>query len=145
MAYLITDASGQAAVVEARPGTVTVRRPENGVLISTNHMLGAEDASERSKHSRIRYAYVADVLRKQVGEVDEALVEEILSDHHCTICAGVHGGHPTAPGRREGWGTIWSSICRPDRGLLKIAPGHPCEVGFETVRFNVTAPEPVLR
>lgn len=136
MAYLITDSYGRAVVVEAKPGNVKVRRPENGVLISTNHMLGDEDVSECSRHSRIRYEYTEGVLRERIGEVDETLAEEILSDHHCTICAGIHGGNPDEIGRREGWGTIWSTICRPDKRILKVAPGHPCEVGYETIRFE---------
>ncbi len=138
IAYLIVDAEGGAIVAEAGPGHVRIRRPENGALIATNHMLGEEDASARSRYSRLRYTRVEEVLRARSGHVDEAVAKEILSDHNCTICCGVHGAQSASPHRDEDWGTLWSSVCRPDLPGLQIAPGHPCEVAYEPVTFEAS-------
>ncbi len=132
IAYLIVDAQGGAFVAEAVPGSVRVRRPESGYVIATNHMLGEADASVRARRSQVRYSRVEEVLRARAGRVDEAVAKEILSDHDCTICSGAHGGHASGD-----WGTIWSSVCRPDLPAVQIAPGHPCEVAYETVTFEM--------
>ncbi len=61
----------------------------------------------------------------------------LLSDHEGQVCSGLHAHQTEAFHRGEGWGTIWSSICRPDLRTLLIAPGHPCEVAYEKVDFRL--------
>ncbi len=46
MSYLLADAEGEVAVVEATPGAVRVRRPEGGVVLAANGPLGGDLLAE---------------------------------------------------------------------------------------------------
>ncbi len=137
MSYLVADASGDAAVVEAGPGGVTVRRGADGFVVATNHEVGGADPSERGERSHRRYVRVEEALRAHGGRVDEGVVKAVLSDHENQVCSGTHAHQAEAFHRGEGWGTIWSSICRPDLRTLLVAPGHPCEMAYERVDFGL--------
>lgn len=132
MSYLLVDASGDAAVVEATPEHVHVRRPERGYIVATNHEVADQDIETASARSLSRYGCVARMLESGLGCVGEDLVKDILRNHECHVCSGVHGDH----GRDGEWGTIWSLICRPHALDLRIAPGHPCEVPYEQVGWK---------
>ncbi|MBI2952084.1 hypothetical protein HYY27_08320, partial [bacterium] len=93
--------------------------------------------SERGIRSRRRFVRAGEALRAHRGRVDEGVVKALLSDHEGQICSGLHAHQTEAFHRGEGWGTIWSSICRPDLRSLLIAPGHPCEVAYEKVDFRL--------
>ncbi len=135
MAYLVVDATGDAIVAEAVPGSVRIRHPRSGSIIATNHALGNEDGSVRTHRSKARYDRVGEVVRARAGGVMESLAQDILSDHCAGICCGPHGAR--APGPEDGgFGTLWSPVCRPDRLRLLIAEGHPCEVVYERVSFD---------
>ena len=136
MSYLLADAAGDAAVVEAGPGGTTVRRANEGLVVATNHEVSGTEAPERRRRSMGRYARVEAALRGYPGGVDEGVVRTVLSDHEGHVCAGFHAGHAEPFHRGEGWGTIWSSICRPDRHSLCVAPGHPCETDYQEVDFR---------
>jgi len=129
MSYLFADASGDAAVVEAGPDYVRVRKPERGYIIATNHEVADRDRARASVRSLARYGCVERMLEGRIGRVDEDLVKDILRNHECHVCSGVHGD---GSGDAE-WGTIWSLICRPRTCDFWIAPGHPCRVPYEQV------------
>ena len=135
MTYLIADASGEAIAAEARPEGVTIRRSSDGLVLATNHEVTEVEASDRDKRSRRRYERAEAVLRAHAGWVDEGVAEEVLADHRGQICSGPHHDHVG----RDSWGTLWSTICRPDLRTLKIAQGHPCEVDYEPVSFRTQA------
>ena len=137
MSYLVADASGDAAVVEAGPGGTSVRRVSDGFVLATNHEVGGAEPSDRGARSRRRYVRAEEALRAHRGRVDEGVVKALLSDHEGQVCSGLHAHQTEAFHRGEGWGTIWSSICRPDLRTLLIAPGHPCEVAYERVDFRI--------
>lgn len=130
MSYLIADALGEAIVVEALPDSVTIREPENGFVIATNHRIGREpvDSPESNRRSQIRYRRAEEMIAERAGFIDEEVAKRILRDHQCHICSGIHGNV-----REREWGTIWSLICKPQEGGFWIAPGHPCEVEYEKV------------
>jgi predicted choloylglycine hydrolase len=132
--YLITDASGQAVVAEALPGGVTLRGPEDGFVLATNHVPGREvpeqELSEagrrRLKRSLERYAKAREVLTSLGRPVDDAVIENLLADHEAPICRGNHDPVEGDDSFDNVFGTIWSLISRPEDRTLRVAWGHPC-------------------
>ncbi len=150
MSYLLADAAGGVAVVEATPGVVRVRRPEGGVVVAANAPLGGEllaehrsveydpplgppvDARVREhvvERSQRRIARVQAMLGSADATITEETVAAVLRDHEAPICTG---DHAAPDGGR--WGTIWSGISKPAEGVFAIAPGRPC--ASEYVRFS---------
>jgi hypothetical protein len=132
--YLITDASGRAVVAEALPSGVTIREPENGFILATNHLPGREvpeqELSEagrrRLKRSLERYARASEVLNSLGRPVDDAVIESLLADHEAPICRGNHDPVEGDDSFDNVFGTIWSLISRPAERSLRVAWGHPC-------------------
>jgi hypothetical protein len=140
MSYLLADAAGDVAVVEAGPGGVIVRRAEEGVVAATNVARGGETLSrpERGGSAPVvweprrppphglqraerRYEHAVRLLAREAPSVSEEAVRRILSDHEAPICTG---DHAEPDGAR--WATIWSGVCEPAAGRFLIAPGLPC-------------------
>jgi predicted choloylglycine hydrolase len=132
--YLIADLEGSAVVAEALPTGVTIRGPEHGFILATNHLPGREAAEERlseedtrrQRRSLARYYRAAEVLGQSQGRVGEEVLKSLLREHQAPICRGNHDPPSDGTGFDDVFGTIWSLIARlSDRELL-IAWGHPC-------------------
>jgi len=155
MSYLLADASGELAVVEATPSGVSARSPENGFVLATNRAHGgrvladfgsgragarpgrpigparAERRQEALRRAERRYKHAAEMLEHELPRVSEEGIRRVLTDHEAPICTGDHGHADGAP-----WATIWSGICAPAEGRLKIAPGLPCRHPYHSFRFD---------
>jgi hypothetical protein len=149
MSYLLADAGGGVAVVEATPHQVRVRQAADGFVAATNIPQGGEPvgvpeaapehalpepigpaSTGRRRYSmapsRRRLQRARELLRMALPRVGEESVRRILSDHEAPICTGDHA-------MRDGgrWATIWSGVCRPAEGVFAIAPGMPCGHDYE--------------
>jgi hypothetical protein len=132
--YLIADAGGQAVVAEALPGHVTIREPEDGYVLATNHLPGREEPEaqlseahkRRQQRSLARYAWVRQTLMAIDGPVDEDAIKGMLRDHEAPICRGNHHPPESSTEFDDVFGTIWSLVARPEYGELQVAWGHPC-------------------
>jgi hypothetical protein len=155
MSYLLADARGDVAVVEATPNEVRVRRPEHGLVVAANAPQGGETvASARPSAAaagRVEAVlpqppnYRSDALARAQARIERARallsaavprispqeVRRVLADHEASICAGDHSRDDGDP-----WGTIWSSLCEPAQGQLSIAPGLPCRHEYRTFRIG---------
>ena len=149
MSYLLADAGGEVAIVEATPSAVRVRRPEQGVVLAANAPLGgellaehatadidpplgpAEDARSEERREKVaersarRIARAKEMLLDRSEAIARDLARAVLSDHEAPICTG---DHEAPDGGR--WGTIWSGICEPAEGEFLIAPGRPCRTDY---------------
>lgn len=147
MSYLLADATGAVAVVEATPQDVRVRRPEDGFVVAANVVQGGEPVAAAaddgpqplalpdalllgedpkvSERGRRRVQRTSELLSRAAPHVSEEDVRRILQDHEAPICTGNHGDADGAP-----WGTIWSGVCMPAKGEFRIAPGLPCRHGY---------------
>jgi hypothetical protein len=128
LSYLLADSRGLAAVVEASPEGSWVRRPKDGYLIATNHIV-SEGGKIPPKGSIRRFimaeAKVREWLRKGPG--GEELIRSILSDHESGTCMGPHD---LSFSDLSSWGTLWALIWRPSFEGFLLAPGHPCRTDF---------------
>ncbi|MCK4284058.1 MAG: hypothetical protein KAX44_07050 [Candidatus Brocadiae bacterium] len=153
MSYLIADASGDAAIVEATPWEVRVRRPRDGFVVAANVAQGGEllathtvrsvgyalpEPAGPGREADVRVAGRAErrvaratrLLRQEMPAVSEESARRILTDHRAPICTGDHRRADGAP-----WATIWSGICTPADGRFQIAPGLPCRHDYRTFTF----------
>jgi hypothetical protein len=141
--YLIADAGGHAVVAEALPGHVTIREPEDGYLLATNHLPGREEPEEqlsepdkrRQQRSLARYAWARRTLMAVGGLVDEDDIKHVLRDHEAPICRGNHRPPETSTEFDDVFGTIWSLLAKPGDGELQVAWGHPCRSDYVSHRL----------
>jgi predicted choloylglycine hydrolase len=142
--YLIADTEGRVVVAEALPTGVTIREPEDGFILATNHLPGREAAEEglteedtrRHRRSLSRYYRATEVLRQKQGQVDERVIKSLLREHQAPICRGNHDPPTDGTEFDDLFGTIWSLIARlSDRELL-IAWGHPCRSEYREHRLE---------
>ncbi len=132
--YLIADKAGRAVVAEALPTGVTIREPEDGFILATNHLPGREAPAEalspedrrRQERSMTRYHRAEGALRNRRGQVDEEMVKDLLREHEAPICRGNHDPREDGVSFDDVFGTIWSLICRLEERELLLAWGHPC-------------------
>lgn len=138
--YLITDASHRAVVAEALPGGVSIREPQGGFILATNHLPGREVPEEqlspqdrrRLRRSLERYKRAKEVLGDQERPVDGAAIKSLLADHEAPICRGNHDPVEGDTSFDNVFGTIWSLIARPADRTLDVAWGHPCRSEYQT-------------
>jgi predicted choloylglycine hydrolase len=138
--YLITDAAGRAVVAEALPGGTTIREPEGGFILATNHLPGREVAEEdlsppdrrRLRRSRERYRRATEVLEDLDRPIEETAIRSLLADHEAPICRGNHDPVEGDDSFDNVFGTIWSLIARPAERVLEVACGHPCRAEYQT-------------
>jgi len=122
--FLLVDKKGNMAVVEAAPGRVRTREPEErkGFIVCTNHflhpdMLDRENREKRCWDSEVRYNAIHAALEGRKGKVSVEDAQAILSDHSGHVCFHDKDG---------GLGTLWSVVAVPARSRVYRAEGHPC-------------------
>lgn len=125
--YLIADKSGNMAVVEASPGKVSVRAPENGrkFVVATNHYIGdemisLENLEKRPPDSIKRYETITRALIN--CGLDQKALKDILSDHSGLVCSHIDAIQ---------LGTLWSIIANLNKLKVLRAEGHPCETRYQ--------------
>ncbi len=150
MSYLLADAGGKVAVVEATPRAVSVRHPQDGLIVAANVALGgrvvAEHAvaendpalgpapvksAERTRRSNTRIRRAMEMLRTAVPRIGAETVRRVLTDHEAPICTSDH-----ALPAGGAWATIWSGVCAPAEGDFQIAPGLPCRSDYRHFRIE---------
>jgi len=132
--YLIADARGRAVVAEALPNGVTIREPEDGFILATNHLPGreapeeelSEEDARRQRRSLIRYGRASEMLQDRRRQVDELMVKDLLREHQAPICRGNHDPPENGTDFDDVFGTIWSLIARLTERELLVAWDHPC-------------------
>lgn len=74
---MIVDATGDRAVAEISPDGVTIREPDAGALVSTNHRRGADNATPGRC---ARYDCLRTESSREFGRIGVAEVEAMLAD-----------------------------------------------------------------
>ena len=123
--YLIADAAGALAVVEAHPEAVRVEQSGVDFVAATNHYrhpdLARFQHGRKLTHSQARLAglYARQAELRETGELRPA-----LADHAAGVC-GHAGGHTT----------LWSLTADLNARTVRYARGAPCEARFEEVAW----------
>ncbi len=119
--YLLADASGKMAVVEASPNAARVRRPIDDWIVTTNHfthpeMVSQEILSRRWPDSEIRFRETSNQLRRSEIVTVEMCMNMLSSHDHLVCC---HEDEKEI-------GTLWSLVAMPQGRTFLLASGHPC-------------------
>ncbi len=133
--FLVADASGDIALVEAAPRKVHVTRPENGVAVVTNHFQSDEMARyeyvrKRAPNSYPRYCTLREWFAARRGPITvedmQAIFRTPYSQGVCVLPRG-HG---------RGIHTVWSWVAELGTGELHFAAGSPCETAYKAYGFS---------
>ena len=123
--YLIADAGGDLAVVEAHPEAAREVAAEPGFAAATNHYRHPDVAryqrGRKLTHSERRLGGLRarqSVLRQPGG------MQAGLADHEAGVC-GHSGGHTT----------LWSLTADLTARTIAYARGAPCQTEFEPVAW----------
>ena len=137
--FLVAQAPGRVANVEAAPDGVRVLDLEDGCLSHTNHFLDpgargvAEPPNERRPHSYHRQGRMLDLLRGK-RPLSIADVQERMRDHDGfpdSICR--HSNENDPP--EEHYRTVTSVVMDLDERVMHISDGPPCENAYQTIRL----------
>ncbi len=136
LGYLLADAEGNAAVLEADPENVQVRGPQAGVIAATNHYLLKDLGTQHRYHSVNRYKRLKELINTAPKSIDMDYAKRILANHEADICQGEHD--PVRIDPASSWGTLYALLAHPAGAVLEISPGHPCITPYEQVGFEGT-------
>lgn len=136
--YVLCDGEGRFADIElTSEGPIEVGDESEGFLAHSNHYVCGPMACEANFAQSLpdsfgRLDRMNRLLRERLGSLDVATMKTILSDHegHPTgLCRHPHRGadHPSIPATGR---TVASLIAEPDRGVLHVCRGNPCESPF---------------
>ncbi len=121
--FLVADASGDLAALEAVPGRVGVIRSDKGFLAVTNQfqsdeMARYEKVSHRPPTSYRRLCTLREWFAARQGPLTRADLEAVLSTPTPRgVCA--------VPRTRRGVGTVWSWTARLGDGVIHLSDGEP--------------------
>lgn len=134
--YLVADRSGSALDIEAAPGDasrLSVLRPEDGILVHTNHfrseLLAGEDVTLRlAPYSPARLERLHEAL-SSARPVSVMALTRILGEHAdptSAICS--HSDPDQDPLERTA--TVASVVMDLDDRAIRLAEGYPCTAPF---------------
>ncbi len=140
--HLLADGSGAYADAELTPEGVSWIDDRDGYLVHTNHYLAEPHATNPRLGATVAYSLtrgerLGSMIKEHYGEIDLSLLHRFLTDHEghpTSICR--HEGMPdgTPEGPKIGW-TAASIIAVPERGVMYVCAGHPCQ--GEYVEYQV--------
>jgi hypothetical protein len=133
LSYLVADAEGAAAVVEATASERRVREPRDDRLIMTNHPAGGRLDHEVECR---RYQRVVELLAQSSGPLDIGHAKRMLADHQAPICRGDHARTEEQRAEAGEDETLWSIIAVPQIAAFMVAPGLPCRTPHELIPFR---------
>jgi isopenicillin-N N-acyltransferase-like protein len=142
--YVLCDGAGEIADVElTADGPHELPDDGSGFLAHSNHYLcGAHACAENFARSLPdsfpRLRRMQELLQSRLGQLTVDDLKRFLSDHaeHPTgICRHPHSG-PDDPVLPSSGRTVASLIAEPDRGILHVSRGNPCERAYATYRLH---------
>ncbi|WP_330633237.1 C45 family peptidase [Halocatena halophila] len=130
--FLVADAAGDIASIEASPEAVATTRPTNGFGAVTNHfqsesMLEYERREERTESSETRLENLDGWFDTQRDGFDTADVQRVLTDPENGVCSCADGNED------DPILTLWSWAVTPGGTPSMLAKGSPTDVGYESV------------
>ena len=128
-AVTVVDRGGDAASLETFPGGVGEVKPEDGLLVRTNHFVSAEgepgcEADRVDDNSWVRRAHLLDTLTAAPPATD-ADVLAAMADHDPAGPVCRHALHPDDPDLAD-TATLATVTLDVEHGTLEARRGGPC-------------------
>ncbi|MFV9504387.1 MAG: C45 family autoproteolytic acyltransferase/hydrolase [Oscillochloridaceae bacterium umkhey_bin13] len=133
----VAAASGELVSLELTPAGVAEVWASEGLLAHANHCVDAGAAAgecplEPVSTSRERQGRAWAMLQAAAGQVDEPILQAILTDHaDAPRCICRHPDKRVA--RLDRGESICGLILDPATGVIQVAPDVPCQVPFTPV------------
>lgn len=130
--FLIADATGTIAIVEASPDQVRTRFPEDGFGAITNHFQSSamrefEGVRDPASTSETRLDTLSTWVTESAGAIDVESLQQ--------VCANAEGGvcSRSTDDATDPIETLWSLTARLNPATVHVARGRPDRVEFEHV------------
>lgn len=138
--YVLCDGAGRIADIELTPeGFATIQNPAEGFIAHTNHFLCQPHACAANDSVSVpdsfpRLDRMRTLLAGRMGDITVDDMKRFLADHDngpVSICRHPHSGpdHPSVSARGK---TAASLIAEPDKGVMHVSRGNPCEIEYQT-------------
>ena len=132
--HVFSDGQGRIGNAEVTPERVVWLEDRDGFFVHTNHYLGEPYASRPDlppflADSVTRYERMRSLILERTGRIDVETMQGFLADHE---------GHPRSICRHDvlpGFWTTASMVAVPERGVMYVCAGNPCE--GEYVEYQV--------
>lgn len=127
--FLIAD-KFNAYAVEVSPPQISVRKPENGLIVVCNHYCAGELANEQKRiiPTTIERATTVKTIINQKVPLDFETIRKILSSHaNLGVCLHHY---------QDFLGTIWSGIFDLTAGEVFYSLGSPCLNDYRKINFS---------
>lgn len=128
--FLIADATGTIAIVEASPHQVRSHFPKEGYGAITNHFLSTEmkefeGSPDPSSTSNVRHDNLASWFAKSNGNMDIEQIQQVCKDTENGVCSSSHED------AKDPIETLWSLTAALELPDIYLAKGRPDKVEFE--------------
>lgn len=127
--FLVADASGDLAVVEASTDAVETTRPDDGVAVATNQFASASmlehQAGDRTPADCHRYATIDRWT--DAGELDLEGLRTVMGDPDAGVCWRLKEAED------DPRSTLWSWTAELGSGVAHLARDSPAETSYEPV------------
>jgi len=148
--FLLTDRTGNAAIVHKTPNNVAVIRPTHDFLVLTNHALVEEVKPhlimrEYPSSSHFRFQSMEKAVKRNLGRIDLNRGMDIMSTHYDSSVGrdNPSGNTPCRHCEYEGRlsGTCRSGVVNLGKRRIKlsIALGNPCIAQWIEIKMNYRA------
>ena len=132
---IITHKDGLALELELDPAGINVLMPENGVLVHTNHFLGAFRPSSKPSASASSYIRLQRMQQLFCGKTGLTAndIKAALQDHKGAPLSICRHSTNSGPYTVADSATNFGFIADLTNGTVELAAGNPCEVPFRTI------------
>jgi isopenicillin-N N-acyltransferase-like protein len=143
---IMLDMAGQAAIMETTASRDTILRPENGLLVHSNHYIGEELLAEERlsgellENSHVRLERMRSLLEEHRNRLNTEVMQDLLRDrktypHTLCVIPGDTSYLPTAASHSDII-TFASVIAEPSKGQLHVAIGPPNQYEYTCYSFS---------
>ncbi|WEX09793.1 C45 family peptidase [Chelativorans sp. AA-79] len=132
--YLIGHRDGEILDIEATPEHCAYLTPTDGLVVHANHLV--KETRVTSQMERIapntlyRGPRAERLLRRHLGSVDRAVIEEVIRDHFSAPAAICRHPDPALPSAKRVV-TVAAILLDLDERILYATDGPPCEAPFQ--------------
>lgn len=134
--HLFADGSGAIADAELTPDGVTWLDDREGFFAHTNHYVGEPNRSRPDlpviiPDTEPRLERMRELIAARYGQLDVPTMQLLLADHEgypTSICR--HEALPNISEALPNISTVASMISLPQRGVMYVCAGNPCEGEF---------------